>query len=72
MCLTTAQIVSLRGCEKASPLRPSPLRASGKTRKERSNIATKRPSYEELRWVGSLTSQWSDTLPLFHLHCLGN
>ncbi|MDQ0418540.1 hypothetical protein J2Z48_002743 [Croceifilum oryzae] len=30
MYLITAQIVSLRGCEKASPLRHSSLRASGK------------------------------------------
>ncbi|WP_165873604.1 hypothetical protein [Baia soyae] len=49
MYLPTTQIVSLQGCGKASPLRPSSLRASGKTRKERSNIATKRPSYEGLR-----------------------
>ncbi|MDQ0417181.1 hypothetical protein J2Z48_001353 [Croceifilum oryzae] len=37
MYLPTAQKVSLRGCEKTSPLRLSMLRASGKTRKERSN-----------------------------------
>ncbi|MDQ0417783.1 hypothetical protein J2Z48_001956 [Croceifilum oryzae] len=30
MYLLTAQIVSLRRCRKASPLHPSPLRASGK------------------------------------------
>ncbi|WP_131847583.1 hypothetical protein [Baia soyae] len=34
MYLTTTQIVSPQRCGKASPLRPSSLRASGKTREE--------------------------------------
>ncbi|WP_131848614.1 hypothetical protein [Baia soyae] len=44
-----SSIVSLRGCGKASPLRLSMLQASGKTRKVRSDIATKRPCFEGLR-----------------------